>query len=72
MKKQRAELTPIEKMRARGESIILLRGGHQVRRAVRDPDTDPHLVFQGGKLAVRRLDPPRETKTGLPIEWEEA
>lgn len=72
MNKLWADMTPVEKMRRRGKSIIRMRDGRTKRLLVRTPNTDPHILTGGQVVAVRRLDPPEQTSRGLPIEWEEA
>ena len=67
-------LSPLEKMRAREESIILMRDGTTKRLRVRQRpiyDDNPHIVTGERKIYVRPLDPPEMTPRGLPIEWEE-
>ena len=67
------DMTPVEKMRAREESIILMRDGTKKRLKVHQgcPPLFCYIVTGGEKIPVRQLRPPGETSKGLPIEWEE-
>jgi len=62
-------LTPLQKMRARSESIILMPDGKVVRRVVRNVQHHPYIVVDNHTVWVTRLQTDEQTRSGLPIEW---